>query len=84
MVKFGIKPFKNESDCLQIGDLTIENRLDRVSIYGSLDITLDQEGLKAAKELKVVLDLMLVEMEKSELPVHIGVVEPETVKNPFS
>ena len=83
MAKTGIKPFKNESDCLQIGDLTIENRLDRVSIYGSLDITLDQEGLKTAKELKAVLDLTLAEMEKIDLPEHIVVVESETVMNPF-
>jgi hypothetical protein len=31
---------KNESDCIQIGkELTIENRIDRVSIFGSIDFT---------------------------------------------
>lgn len=83
MAKNLIKPFKNESDSLQIGDMTIENRMDRVSIFGSLDITLDQEGLKAAKELKAVLDLTLAEMEKVGLPDRIVLTEPETVKNPF-
>jgi len=83
MAKTGIKPFKNESDSLQIGDLTIENRFDRVSIFGSLDITLDQEGLQAARELKAVLDLMLAGMENAKLPERIVVAETETVKSPF-
>ena len=84
MAKAGIKPFKNESDALQIGDLTIENRLDRVSIYGNMDITLDKEGLKAAKALKELLDLTLAELEKTDLPDQIAVTKPETVKNPFA
>ena len=79
------KPFKNEEDCLQIGsDLNIENRIDRVSIFGSLDITLDKEGLNTAKELKALLDATLAELEKSELPERIALVAPETVKNPFA
>jgi len=79
------KPFKNEADCVQIGDdLSIENRVDSVSIFGSLNITLDKEGLKAARELKAILDLTLYELEKTDLPDRIVVVEPETVKNPFA
>jgi len=58
--------------------------MSSLSIYGSLDITLDQMGLKAAKELKAILDLTLAEMEKTKLPEHIAVVKPETVKNPFA
>ena len=29
-----ITPFANEADALAIGGLSIENRLDRISIYG--------------------------------------------------
>jgi hypothetical protein len=77
-------PFENEADCVQIGDLTIENRVDRVSIFGSLDLTLDKEGLKMAKELKGILDLTLSEMEKLDLPAKITALAPETIKNPFA
>ncbi|MBV5328638.1 MAG: hypothetical protein JZU65_13550 [Chlorobium sp.] len=78
-------PFKNEADCIQIGEeLTIENRLDRISIFGSIDITLDIEGLAVAKELKALLDLTLAEMEKTDLPKQIAAIKPETVRNPFA
>jgi len=36
--------------------MTIENRLDRISIYGDLDITKDKEGLKNAFKLKRIID----------------------------
>lgn len=84
MKKDIFKPFKNETDCVQLAeDLTIENRVDRVSIFGSIDLTLDKEGYKLAKELKVILDLTLEEMEKTDLPDHMILAELETVKNPF-
>jgi len=41
-------PFQNESNTLQTGDLRIENR---VSFYGSLDVTRDKEGLANARQL---------------------------------
>ncbi len=34
-------PFANESDALAIGKLNIENRLDRVSLFGDVDLTRD-------------------------------------------
>ena len=84
MVKKTISPFKNESECLQIGDLTIENRLDRISIFGSLDITRDKEGLAAAITLKAVLDLTLAKLESTDLPDKITLAETDTVENPFA
>ena len=78
-----INPFKNESDCLQIGSLTVENRVDRVSIFGSIDITRDKEGLAVARELKSVLDLTLAELESAELPDKVTLKPAKTVKNPF-
>ena len=84
MKKIDFRPFKNEADSVQIGDnLTIENRVDRVSIFGSIDLTLDKKGLKAAKELKTILDLTIAEMEKTDLPDKIAVAKPQVVKNPF-
>jgi len=34
-----IDPFANEEEVITIQELTLENRLDRVSINGSVDIT---------------------------------------------
>jgi hypothetical protein len=77
-------PFKNESDCIQIGELTIENRVDRVSIFGSIDITLDKAGLAVANELKSIIDSTLANMEKIELPDKITIAPAESVNNPFA
>jgi hypothetical protein len=84
MAKKIINPYKNESESLQIGGLTVENRLDRVSIYGSLDITRDKVGLTIARQLKEIVDLTLAELEKSELPEKITLTPEETVDNPFA
>lgn len=76
--------FKNESECLTLGGLTIENRVDRVSLYGSADFTLTQEGLQAAKDLKAVLDGVVRVLEAvCDLPEKIEIVPPVEVKNPF-
>jgi hypothetical protein len=77
------KPYANEADTFQIVDLTVENRLDRISMFGTLDITLDREGLKIAQELKSLVDAVLVELEKKELPEKITLLTTETVENPF-
>jgi hypothetical protein len=83
--KSEFKPFKNEADCITIGeDLTIENRLDRINIYGSIDLTKDKMGLELANELKKIIDLTVAELENSALPERITIIEPETVKNPFA
>jgi hypothetical protein len=84
MKKRDFSPFKNESDCVQIGDLTIENRIDRISIFGSIDITFDKEGLAVAKELKAIIDSTLAEMEKVDLPDKIEIAPVEIVDNPFA
>ena len=83
MSKTIISPFKNESECLQIGSLTVENRVDRVSIFGSIDITRDKVGLAAARELKSILDLTLTELESAEIPDKVTLKPAKTVKNPF-
>jgi hypothetical protein len=83
MAKKTIDPFHNESETLQIAELTIENRLDRVSLFGSLDITLDKEGLEKARQLKDVVDLIIAEMNSADLPDHVSLIPPDSVKNPF-
>ena len=84
MTKEGIiDPYQNESESLQLDELTIENRLDRVSIYGSIDLTLDKRGLAKAQQLKQILELVCGKLTDSVLPDQITIVEPETAENPF-
>ncbi|OQX11034.1 MAG: hypothetical protein BWK73_18705 [Thiothrix lacustris] len=62
--------FQNESEVMIIKgenhDLNIENRLDRVSLYGSVDITRDQVGLEQALRLKSVVDGMVAVLEAEQ------------------
>lgn len=83
MKKKVFSPFQNESDCMQIGELNIENRIDRVSIFGSIDITLDKAGLDVLMELKTIIDSTLAEMAKIDLPDKIDIAPVEIVENPF-
>jgi hypothetical protein len=78
-----MKVFQNESETFDIGKLTIENRTDRVTIYGSLDVTRDQAGLKAAKELKATVDAVVAFLEGEKLPEKIAMKAPTEKKNPF-
>ena len=80
-----ITPFANEAESVGIGDLTIENRLDRVSLYGSLDLTRDKQGLKNARALKALLDNVVRVLEADKkLPDKLPPPKtPGRVKNPF-
>lgn len=81
------KPFMayaNELDSLTLGELTIENRLDRISIYGSLELTKDKQGLQNAYELKRIVDSSVEALKNKDLPEHIEVKASKTVENPFA
>ena len=82
-----MKPYANESEVVQIEGLTIENRLDRISIYGEIDITKDKEGLKAAKKLKNIIDAALKVLESEDANIKLAdkitVDKTVTVDNPF-
>ena len=80
-----ITPFANESESVGIGGLTVENRTDRVAIYGSLDLTRDKEGLGHARRLRALLDEVVRALEGEEdLPDEVPAPKrPERVKNPF-
>ncbi|MCX6074291.1 MAG: hypothetical protein NTY39_08235 [Campylobacterales bacterium] len=76
--------YENESDSLLIGDLTVENRLDRLSLYGSLDITKDTVGLQDALKLKALLDATVRALQnETNLPERIEIEETDNVANPF-
>jgi|tagenome__1003787_1003787.scaffolds.fasta_scaffold16887669_1 hypothetical protein len=81
-----LKPFADESEVRRIGDLTIENRTDQVSLYGSLDLTRDQSGLRHARALKRIVEAIVHALEtQTDLPEAIAAPEPpERTKNPFT
>ena len=81
-----IHPYENEAESISFGTLTIENRNDRVTIYGNLDLTRDKAGLANALQLKEIMDLIVHVLEEtSDLPDKIAVPKPtKAIKNPFA
>ena len=78
-------PYANEADVLRIGDLQIENRVDRVSFTGDLVITKDKAGLALARELQSLIGRVVEALAADKrLPQIVELKAPETVKNPFS
>ena len=76
-------PYKNESDVLQIGGLTVENRLDRITISGDIDLTQDQAGLDHARFLQQLLADVVAKLESQKLPAQLAPAVKQTVANPF-
>ncbi|WP_198334416.1 hypothetical protein [Psychrobacter namhaensis] len=46
-----IEPFANNHQSMQIGELVIENQVDKVIIYGDIELTLDATGYQQAQQL---------------------------------
>jgi hypothetical protein len=78
------KPFADEATVVSIAQLSIENRLDRVSVHGEVDITRDKQGLKLALELKTRIDQIVTALKAESLPERVEVERPSMVKNPFT
>ena len=79
------KPYANEADVLRIGELEIENRVDRVTLTGDVVLTRDQAGLALARELQAIVGDVVKALEADkELPDAVKVKEARTVKNPFA
>ncbi|UUZ62645.1 hypothetical protein LP417_22250 [Polaromonas sp. P1-6] len=79
------KPYANEADVLRIGDLEIENRIDRVSLTGDVVLTKDKAGLMLAKELQSIIGRIVDTLEaEKQLPETVALKAAETVKNPFA
>lgn len=78
------QPFADDKS-LTIGELTIENDVDRIAFYGSLDITCDKLGKQHAENLKAVLDAICVALASdSALPDKVARPDkPDRVSNPF-
>ena len=81
-----LTPFADDAASISIGELTVENGTDQVSLYGSLDITRDKQGLAHARSLKALVDQAVQHLEaQSDLPDALpAAAKPKTVANPFS
>jgi len=80
----GFLPFANEADVLHIGDLMVENRLDRITLSGDVDLTLDATGLALARRLHALLGDIVGKMEGQDLPEQLPPPDVEHVPNPFN
>ncbi len=76
-------PYANEADVLTIGRLSIENRVDRVTFSGDVDLTADQAGLADARALHALLGEIVARLEAQELPAELPPPSVTTVVNPF-
>ncbi|MDB5934992.1 MAG: hypothetical protein JWQ01_2336 [Massilia sp.] len=77
-------PFANEADVLEVGKLMIENRLDRITIAGDVDLTFDKAGLAKARLLHQLLGVAVANMEAVQLPDVLPAPSVNTVDNPFN
>jgi hypothetical protein len=73
MTKFA--PYENEADVVEVGNLTLENRLDRV--------TADKDGLAKARLLHDLLGRVVAGLEAKDLPDRLPPPDVKTVANPF-
>lgn len=82
-----LKPFADESTCLQINGMTIENRIDRVSLFGSIDLTRDKVGFAMARLLKSSMDAVVAQLEEEEnanlLPESVKTETAMQIDNPL-
>lgn len=77
------KPFETDESSA-IYDLTLENSADRINIYGNLQVTKDQDGLKTAKALQAFVNDLVIALEQTtDLPEKIKIQDQKEVENPF-
>ena len=76
-------PFENEADVVEIGQLALENRLDRITLSGDLDLTADKPGLEQARLLHDLLGKVVASLEGKDLPERLPPPDVKTVANPF-
>jgi hypothetical protein len=76
-------PYQNESDVLHVGGLTVENRLDRITISGDIDLTADQAGLADARALHQLLADVVAKLDAQSLPARLPPAARTIVANPF-
>lgn len=76
-------PYANESDVIRIGNLSVENRVDRVTLSGDIDLSADRAGLAHARKLQRLLSQVVAALEARALPDALPAPDVKTVANPF-
>jgi hypothetical protein len=77
-------PYENEADVVEVGRLQLENRLDRITMSGDVDLTADQAGLASARLLHDLLGQIVASLESKTLPDKLPAPAVKTVSNPFA
>nr|WP_314542910.1 hypothetical protein [uncultured Massilia sp.] len=77
-------PYENEADVVQVGNLMLENRVDRITISGDVDLTADRRGLEQARLLQELLARVVASLEARGLPDRLPPPDVKTVDNPFA
>ena len=78
------KAFEKGTESHAIHDLTIENGEDCVNVYGNLQITKDQAGLKVAQALQAMINQLVSTLEnEANLPEKIETQISQEIENPF-
>lgn len=82
--KKSFTPYANEADVIEIGNLMLENRVDRITVSGDVDLTADKQGLQDARRLQQALAAIVAALEARDLPDRLPPPEIQTVSNPFN
>jgi hypothetical protein len=77
-------PYANEADVVAVGKLMIENRLDRITLSGDVDLTADEVGLAHARKLQTLLGDIVARLEGMKLPAELPPPVTGEVDNPFN
>ena len=83
MSKPAFAPYENEADVVDVGNLSLENRLDRITLSGDVDLTADKDGLAKARLLYDLLGRIVAGLEAKDLPDRLPPPDVRTVANPF-
>jgi hypothetical protein len=76
-------PYANESDSIAIDNLTVENHIDRVALFGDVTLTRDKKGLQLALSLQALVNSTVQALQRDPLPDVIDNVAPQRKPNPF-
>jgi len=81
-----MNPYQDDATVKTIGNLSIENGKEIISIHGSLDIPFNKEGQHQAIALKECLDSIVAAFENAPSiseDNNISTPQPHIMKNPF-
>jgi hypothetical protein len=76
-------PYENEADVVEVGRLMLENRVDRITVSGDVDLTADKDGLAKARLLHDLLGRIVAGLEAKDLPDSLPPPQVQKVANPF-